>query len=98
MAFFLGLGTGGVFAWVARRAPPERVGSVTGHRRRGRRPRRLLPAARHGRDLRQGLRRATASASSLLAVVAAAALVFTQLGIKASGPRRPDGQSTRPTP
>jgi len=30
MAFFLGIGTGGVFAWVARAAPPERVGTVTG--------------------------------------------------------------------
>jgi NNP family nitrate/nitrite transporter-like MFS transporter len=30
LAFFLGLGTGGVFAWVARAAPAERVGSVTG--------------------------------------------------------------------
>ncbi len=30
MALFLGLGAGGVFAWVARRTPPERVGSVTG--------------------------------------------------------------------
>jgi MFS transporter, NNP family, nitrate/nitrite transporter len=30
MAFSLGLGAGGVFAWVARRAPAERVGSVTG--------------------------------------------------------------------
>ena len=30
MAFFLGIGTGGVFAWVARSAPPEQVGSVTG--------------------------------------------------------------------
>ncbi len=30
MAFFLGLGTGAVFAWVALQAPPERVGSVTG--------------------------------------------------------------------
>jgi NNP family nitrate/nitrite transporter-like MFS transporter len=30
MAFALGLGTGGVFAWLARRAPAERVGSVTG--------------------------------------------------------------------
>ncbi|NUS40353.1 MAG: NarK/NasA family nitrate transporter [Terrabacter sp.] len=30
IAFFLGLGTGGVFAWVARLAPPERVGTVTG--------------------------------------------------------------------
>jgi len=30
MAFFLGIGMGGVFAWVARRAPAENVGSVTG--------------------------------------------------------------------
>jgi NNP family nitrate/nitrite transporter-like MFS transporter len=30
MASFLGLGTGGVFAWVALRAPAERVGSVAG--------------------------------------------------------------------
>ncbi|HEY9291485.1 MAG TPA: MFS transporter, partial [Microlunatus sp.] len=30
LAAFLGLGTGGVFAWVARQAPPDKVGSVTG--------------------------------------------------------------------
>ncbi|GEA84612.1 MAG: MFS transporter [Cellulomonas sp.] len=30
MAFFLGLGAGGVFAWVARRAPADRVGAVSG--------------------------------------------------------------------
>jgi len=30
LAVFLGVGTGGVFAWVARRAPAQRVGSVTG--------------------------------------------------------------------
>ncbi len=30
LAFFLGIGTGGVFAWVARSAPPERVGTITG--------------------------------------------------------------------
>lgn len=30
MALFLGLGTGGVFAWVAELAPAERVGSITG--------------------------------------------------------------------
>ena len=29
-ALFLGIGTGGVFAWVARRAPAKSVGSVTG--------------------------------------------------------------------
>ena len=30
LAFFLGLGTGGVFAWVAKLVPAERVGTVTG--------------------------------------------------------------------
>ncbi|MGX9790050.1 nitrate/nitrite transporter [Mycobacterium sp. MMS18-G62] len=30
LAVFLGIGTGGVFAWVARRAPQASVGSVTG--------------------------------------------------------------------
>src|SRR5690606_23293952 len=30
MAAFLGLGTGGVFAWVAKLSPPERVGSISG--------------------------------------------------------------------
>ena len=30
MAAFLGMGTGGVFAWVALRSPAERVGSVAG--------------------------------------------------------------------
>jgi NNP family nitrate/nitrite transporter-like MFS transporter len=30
LAVFLGIGTGGVFAWVARRAPAASVGSVTG--------------------------------------------------------------------
>ena len=30
MAAFLGLGTGGVFAWVAAQAPKERVGTVSG--------------------------------------------------------------------
>jgi NNP family nitrate/nitrite transporter-like MFS transporter len=30
LAIFLGIGTGGVFAWVARSAPPEKVGTVTG--------------------------------------------------------------------
>jgi NNP family nitrate/nitrite transporter-like MFS transporter len=30
LSFALGLGMGGVFAWVAQQSPPERVGSVTG--------------------------------------------------------------------
>jgi NNP family nitrate/nitrite transporter-like MFS transporter len=53
LAIFLGIGTGGVFAWVARRAPATSVGLSHRHRRRRRRPRRLLPAARDGRHLRR---------------------------------------------
>ena len=30
LALFLGMGTGGVFAWVARRSPAKSVGSITG--------------------------------------------------------------------
>lgn len=30
LAIFLGIGTGGVFAWVARRSPAKEVGSITG--------------------------------------------------------------------
>lgn len=30
LALFLGIGTGGVFAWVARRSPSQSVGSITG--------------------------------------------------------------------
>ncbi|MBF6072949.1 MFS transporter, partial [Nocardia farcinica] len=30
LAVFLGIGTGGVFAWVARSAPARSVGSITG--------------------------------------------------------------------
>jgi MFS transporter, NNP family, nitrate/nitrite transporter len=30
MPFFLGLGAGGVFTWVAQRSPAERVGAITG--------------------------------------------------------------------
>jgi NNP family nitrate/nitrite transporter-like MFS transporter len=84
MAFFLGLGTGGVFAWVAKAAPPERVGSVTGLVGAagglggyfpplvlGATYEKLLPA--YGVGL------------VLLALVALAALVFSQLGIRDRG-------------
>ncbi|GAA5032082.1 nitrate/nitrite transporter [Terrabacter aeriphilus] len=85
MAFFLGLGTGGVFAWVARAAPPERVGSVTGLVGAagglggyfpplvlGATYERVLPA--YGVGL------------VLLTVVAVAALAFSQLGIRSKAP------------
>lgn len=81
MAFFLGLGTGGVFAWVARLAPPERVGSVTGlvgaaGGLGGFFPP-LVMGATYGVLLPEfgvGL--------GLLALTACAAFVFSQVGIK----------------
>jgi NNP family nitrate/nitrite transporter-like MFS transporter len=83
IAFFLGLGTGGVFAWVAKAAPAERVGSVTGlvgaaGGLGGYFPP-LVLGATYDKLLPQygvGL--------VLLAVVAASALVFSQVGIKGS--------------
>src|SRR6478752_8195874 len=83
IAFFLGLGTGGVFAWVAKAAPPERVGSVTGlvgaaGGLGGYFPP-LVLGATYDKLLPQygvGL--------VLLAIVAASALVFSQLGIKST--------------
>jgi MFS transporter, NNP family, nitrate/nitrite transporter len=80
LAFFLGLGTGGVFAWVAREAPPERVGTVTG----------LVGAAGglggYFPPLVLGLTFNTVFAGyglglALLVVVASGALVFTFFGI-----------------
>ena len=78
LAFSLGLGTGGVFAWVARKAPPERVGSVTG----------IVGAAGglggYFPPLVMGLTYDAATRSytvglSLLCVTAVVALVFTLL-------------------
>ena len=57
MAFFLGIGTGGVFAWVALSSPPDRVGAVTGIVGAAGGLGGLLPAPGHGRDLRLGRQR-----------------------------------------
>lgn len=90
LAFFLGLGTGGVFAWVARQAPPERVGTVTG----------LVGAAGglggYFPPLVMGatyeiLLPGYGVGLTLLAIVALAALAFTYLGIKTVR----DGQGQR---
>ena len=81
MAFFLGLGTGGVFAWVAQRAPAERVGTVTG----------LVGAAGglggYFPPLVMGATYEQVFAGYglglvLLSIVAAGALVFTYFGIR----------------
>lgn len=84
LALFLGLGSGGVFAWVAVSAPPAKVGSVTGvvgaaGGLGGYFPPLVMGATYdsigHGYTL--GL--------SLLAVVALATLVYTQVAIRAPG-------------
>ena len=83
IAFFLGLGTGGVFAWVAQAAPPERVGSVTGlvgaaGGLGGYFPPLVLGATYEKLLPQYGV------GLVLLAVVAGTALVFSQVGIRAS--------------
>ena len=81
LSFALGLGMGGVFAWVAEQSPPERVGSVTG-----------IVGAAGGLGgffppLVMGATLGTVFPGygfglSLLVLVAAGALVFTYLGIR----------------
>ena len=87
IAFFLGLGTGGVFAWVAQLAPPERVGTVTG----------LVGAAGglggYFPPLVMGATFQKVFAGYgfglvLLCLVALGALAFTYFGMKDSGGRR----------
>jgi MFS transporter, NNP family, nitrate/nitrite transporter len=81
LSFMLGLGMGGVFAWLARLAPPERLGSVTG----------IVGAAGGlGGYFPPLIMGATYEkvfpgygfGLSLLVLVATGALVFTYLGIK----------------
>src|SRR5262245_1648053 len=81
MAFFLGLGTGGVFAWVARQAPPERVGSVTGIVGAAGGLGGFFPPLVMGATY-EVLWSGYAVGLSLLAIVAFGALVFTLFGIK----------------
>jgi NNP family nitrate/nitrite transporter-like MFS transporter len=87
IAFFLGLGTGGVFAWVALQAPAERVGTVTGlvgaaGGLGGYFPP-LVMGATFGKVF-QGY----AFGLALLCLVALGALAFTYLGIRQSTGRR----------
>jgi MFS transporter, NNP family, nitrate/nitrite transporter len=81
MAAFLGLGTGGVFAWVATTAPKERVGSVTGivgaaGGLGGFFPPLVMGATYNEQDHSYTI------GLSLLCVVALIALVFTVFGIR----------------
>jgi MFS transporter, NNP family, nitrate/nitrite transporter len=84
MALFLGLGTGGVFAWVAELAPAERVGAVTG----------IVGAAGGlggfpplvmGATYNQPAQSYTIGLV-LLTITASAALVFTLLGNRRKAP------------
>jgi NNP family nitrate/nitrite transporter-like MFS transporter len=86
MAFFLGIGTGGVFAWVARRAPGNRVGAVTGivgaaGGLGGFFPPLVLGATydESGNDYTVGL--------VLLCVTAVVALLFVLFGLRREAPR-----------
>ncbi|MER7070905.1 MFS transporter [Terrabacter sp. NPDC000476] len=81
MAFFLGLGTGGVFAWVAEAAPPERVGSVTGLVGAAGGLGGYFPPLVLGATYEKVLP-AYGVGLVLLTVVAVAALAFSQLGIR----------------
>jgi NNP family nitrate/nitrite transporter-like MFS transporter len=84
MAFFLGLGTGGVFAWVARRAPAERVGSVTGVVGAAGGLGGYFPPLVMGATYEKVFS-GYGFGLLLLAIVALGALVFTLTGIKEKG-------------
>ena len=88
IAFFLGLGTGGVFAWVAKVAPAERVGSVTGLVGAAGGLGGYFPPLVLGATY-QLLLPEYGVGLVLLALVAAAALVFSQLGIRGDGRAQP---------
>ena len=89
LAAFLGLGTGGVFAWVARLAPPAQVGSVTGIVGAAGGLGGFFPPLVMGATY-EWLLPGYGVGLTLLAVVAAGGLAFTCLGIT-------EGQS-RPAP
>ncbi|KHL15075.1 NNP family nitrate/nitrite transporter-like MFS transporter [Mumia flava] len=87
MAAFLGLGTGGVFAWVAKEAPAARVGAVTGivgacGGLGGYFPPLVLGATYNEADHSYTI------GLSLLCIVAIGALAFTLLGFRGGGGRR----------
>jgi NNP family nitrate/nitrite transporter-like MFS transporter len=81
LAFFLGLGTGGVFAWVARRAPADRVGSVTGIVGAAGGLGGFFPPLVMGATY-EVLFPGYGVGLTLLAIVAAGALAFTLLGLR----------------
>jgi MFS transporter, NNP family, nitrate/nitrite transporter len=81
MALFLGLGTGGVFAWVAELAPAERVGAVTGIVGAAGGLGGFFPPLVMGATYNEPAHSYTIGLV-LLTITASAALVFTLLGIR----------------
>ena len=81
LALFLGLGTGAVFAWVAKQAPPERVGAVTGIVGAAGGLGGYFPPLVMGATYDAVAHRYT-TGLVLLAIVAAIALLYTLFGIK----------------
>ncbi|PZF79369.1 MFS transporter [Jiangella anatolica] len=82
LAFFLGLGTGGVFAWVAKLAPPEKVGTVTGVVGAAGGLGGFFPPLVMGATY-EVLLDGYGVGLTLLAITATGALAFTLLGVKA---------------
>jgi MFS transporter, NNP family, nitrate/nitrite transporter len=85
MALFLGLGTGGVFAWVAELAPAERVGSITGIVGAAGGLGGFFPPLVMGATYNETAR-SYSIGLVLLTVTAGAALLFTLFGIRRKAP------------
>jgi MFS transporter, NNP family, nitrate/nitrite transporter len=85
MALFLGLGTGGVFAWVAELAPAERVGAVTGIVGAAGGLGGFFPPLVMGATYNEAAHSYTLGLV-LLTITATAALLFTLFGIRRKAP------------
>jgi NNP family nitrate/nitrite transporter-like MFS transporter len=85
MALFLGLGTGGVFAWVAELSPPERVGAITGIVGAAGGLGGFFPPLVLGLTYNEAAHSYTIGLV-LLTITASAALLFTLLGIRRKAP------------
>jgi len=85
MALFLGLGTGGVFAWVAKLAPAERVGAITGIVGAAGGLGGFFPPLVIGATYNESAHSYT-TGLVLLTITASAALAFTLFGIRRKVP------------
>lgn len=95
MAAFLGLGTGGVFAWVAAAAPKERVGSVSGIVGAAGGLGGFFPPLVMGATYNEEDHSYTIGLV-LLCITAVGALLFTLFGIKRKPSNVSAGQDVRP--